>query len=54
MRSTSRNEAAREHCGSKVQSIFGHESEAVARQVGIERVFAEVLPLDKADGVRQH
>jgi Cu2+-exporting ATPase len=28
-------------------------AEAVARQVGIERVFAEVLPQDKADGVRQ-
>jgi Cu2+-exporting ATPase len=28
-------------------------AEAVARQVGIERVFAEVLPKDKADGVRQ-
>jgi len=28
-------------------------AEAVARQVGIERVFAEVLPEDKATGVRQ-
>ena len=28
-------------------------AEAVARQVGIERVFADVLPQDKADGVRQ-
>ncbi len=28
-------------------------AEAVARQVGIDRVFAEVLPEDKADGVRQ-
>jgi Cu2+-exporting ATPase len=28
-------------------------AEAVARQVGIERVFSEVLPEDKADGVRQ-
>jgi Cu2+-exporting ATPase len=28
-------------------------AEAVARQVGIARVFAEVLPQDKADGVRQ-
>jgi Cu2+-exporting ATPase len=28
-------------------------AEAVARQVGIERVFAEVLPEDKANGVRQ-
>jgi P-type Cu2+ transporter len=28
-------------------------AEAVARQVGIERVFAEVLPEDKASGVRQ-
>ncbi|HEU5315727.1 MAG TPA: copper-translocating P-type ATPase [Chloroflexota bacterium] len=27
--------------------------EAVARQVGIERVFAEVLPEDKANGVKQ-
>lgn len=28
-------------------------AEAVAKQVGIERVFADVLPQDKADGVRQ-
>ncbi len=28
-------------------------AEAVATQVGIERVFADVLPQDKADGVRQ-
>jgi Cu2+-exporting ATPase len=28
-------------------------AEAVGKQVGIERVFAEVLPEDKADGVRQ-
>src|SRR3982750_3106084 len=28
-------------------------AEAVARQVGIERVFADVLPQDKAQGVRQ-
>jgi Cu2+-exporting ATPase len=28
-------------------------AEAVARQVGIDRVFAEVLPQDKANGVRQ-
>jgi len=28
-------------------------AEAVARQIGIERVFAEVLPEDKANGVRQ-
>jgi Cu2+-exporting ATPase len=28
-------------------------AEAVARRVGIERVFAEVLPEDKANGVRQ-
>jgi Cu2+-exporting ATPase len=28
-------------------------AEAVARQLGIERVFAEVLPEDKADGVRR-
>src|SRR5205823_7159498 len=28
-------------------------AEAVARQVGIDRVFAEVLPEDKANGVRQ-
>ena len=28
-------------------------AEAVARQVGIERVFADVLPQDKALGIRQ-
>jgi P-type Cu2+ transporter len=28
-------------------------AEAVAKQIGIERVFAEVLPEDKANGVRQ-
>jgi cation transport ATPase len=28
-------------------------ADAVARQVGIERVFAEVVPTDKANGVRQ-
>jgi Cu2+-exporting ATPase len=28
-------------------------AEAVARQVGIERVFADVLPGDKADGVKR-
>jgi Cu2+-exporting ATPase len=28
-------------------------AEAVAKQVGIERIFAEVLPEDKANGVRQ-
>ncbi|MGI9149028.1 MAG: heavy metal translocating P-type ATPase [Chloroflexota bacterium] len=28
-------------------------ADAVAKQVGIERVFAEVLPQDKADGIKQ-
>jgi Cu2+-exporting ATPase len=37
-----------------LQALYSRRTaEAVAKQVGIERVFAEVLPEDKANGVRR-
>ncbi len=48
--------AAMKHAGLEVTMVTGDNTataEAIAREVGIERVFAEVLPGEKADVVKQ-